>query len=360
MTRLLPRAGHARWLLSALAALLTTPPGGAAASALRAGDAPAPGGRAAIALFFSSAAGLTGTIPLPALRAEGTRLFAALCAGEGLEPVAGPAWEPLQQRLRLRSPLGFDRRLLDAAAAELGAAQVVIAQVSLHPGRLVATLRGIDTGSGLVAWAGIAETKVDREPDAEAWLAALRSAADRLSARPLPAPAPAAAPLLLLPARVVDLDPLAGEVVTICLLQRLLQSGRWRLPDPALVLGALREGGSGAAALDSAGCRALRTAFGAAPVAVTEVIGWDPERAAGSAPPVEAGPALRPALPPFALAWRLVDTGQVRILERAEVYAEAAGTLGWFGATRSVSALERYRRAVDRLPSPSPPRPEDS
>jgi len=364
LTRLPRRAGLGRWILPALAALLTapltTPTGGAAVVAADSRDTPAPGGRAAVALFFSSAAGIAGSIPLTALRQEGTRLFAALCAREGLEPVATAAWEPLQQRLRLRSPLGFDRRLLDAAAAELGATQVVIAQVSLHPGRLVATLRGIDTGDGNVLWAGVAEAKIGRDPDAAAWLAALQRAGDELSARRVPASGPAGEPLLLLPARVVDLDPLAGEVVTICLLQRLLQSGRWRLPDPALVLGVLHARGRGAAALDSAGCRALRAAFGIAPVAVTEIIGWDPESAAGSASPAESGPALRPALPPFALTWRLVDTRQVRLLERAEVYAEAAAGTGWFGALRSVSSLERYRQAVERLPSPSSPPPEDS
>jgi hypothetical protein len=136
-----------------------------------------------------------------------------------------------------------------------------------------------------------------------------------------------------------------------------LQSGRWRLPDPALVLGVLHDRGRGAAALDSAGCQALRAAFGVAPVAVTEIIGWDPESSSGAASPTESGPALRPDLPPFALTWRLVDTGQVLLLERAEVYAAAAAA-GWFGAVRSVSSLERYRRAVERLPSPSSPRPE--
>jgi hypothetical protein len=366
LTRLSRRFGLVRWLLPALAALLTTPltapNGGATAFAADGNTVPAVDGRAAVALFFSSAAGITGAIPLTALRQEGTRLFAALCAREGLEPVDAAAWEPLQQRLRLRSPLGFDRRLLDAAVAELGATQVVIAQVSLYPGRLVATLRGIDTGNGNVLWAGVAEAKVGRDPDAAAWLAALQRAGDELSARRVSGSDPAGEPLLLLllPARVVDLDPLAGEVVTICLLQRLLQSGRWRLPDPALVLGVLHDRGRGAAALDSAGCRALRAAFGVAPVAVTEVIGWDPESAAGAASATESDPALRPALPPFALTWRLVDTRLVRLLERAEVYAEAAAGTGRFGAVRSVSSLERYRRAVERLPSPSSLRPEDS
>jgi hypothetical protein len=346
--------------LPALAALLTTPIGGATTFAADGNTVPPADGRAAVALFFSSAAGITGAIPLTALRQEGTRLFAALCAREGLEPVAAAAWEPLQQRLRLRSPLGFDRRLLDAAAAELGATQVVIAQVSLFPGRLVVTLRGIDTGDGNVLWAGVAEAKVGRDPDAAAWLAALQRAGEELSARRVLASEPAGEPLLLLPTRVVDLDPLAGEVVTICLLQRLLQSGRWRLPDPALVLGVLHDRGRGAAALDSAGCQALRAAFGVAPVAVTEVIGWDSESATGAAAATESGPALRPALSPFALTWRLVDTRQARLLERAEIYAEAAAGTGWFGAARSVSSLERYRQTVERLPSPSSPRPEDS
>jgi hypothetical protein len=364
LTRLPRRSGPVRWLLPALAALLTAPltapTGGAAVIAADGSTVPPADGRAAVALFFSSAAGITGAIPLTALRQEGTRLFATLCAREGLEPVDAAAWEPLQQRLRLRSPLGFDRRLLDAAVAELGATQVVIAQVSLYPGRLVATLRGIDTGNGNVLWAGVAEAKVGRDPDAAAWLAALQRAGDELSARRVLASEPAGEPLLLLPTRVVDLDPLAGEVVTICLLQRLLQSGHWRLPDPALVLGVLHDRGRGAAALDSAGCQALRAAFGVAPVAVTEVIGWDPERAAGAASATESGPALRPALAPFALTWRLVDTRQARLLERAEIYAEAAAGTGWFGALRSVSSLERYRQAVERLPSPSSPRPEDS
>ncbi|MHB8079327.1 MAG: hypothetical protein ACYDIE_08745 [Candidatus Krumholzibacteriia bacterium] len=353
-------AGSVRWLLTALAALLVAPSGGAAGPADGGVAAPPAGGRAAVALFFSSAAGLTGAVPLTALRQEGTRRFAALCAAAGLEPVAGPAWEPLQQRLRLRSPLGFDRRLLDAAAAELGATQVIIAQVSLHPGRLVATIRGIDTGNGLVRWAGVAETAVGPAPDAAAWLAALRRAGDELSVRILPPPAPGAATLLLLPAQVVDLDPLAGEIVTGCLLQRLLRDDRWRLPDPALVLAVLREQGRGPAALDSVGCRALRTAFGPAPVAVTEVIGWDPGSALATAVPTEAGPALRPPLPPFSLAWRLVDTRQVVVLQRAEVYLDAPAGAGWFGAVRSVSSLERYRQAVERLPLPSSPRPEDS
>ncbi len=360
MTRRPRRAGPVRWFLLALAALLTTPAGAAAAVPADSRTDPAAEGRAAIALFFSSAAGIAGPIPLTALRQEGAWLFAALCAREGLEPVAPAAWAPLQQRLRLRSPLGFDRRLLDAAATELGATQVVIAQVSLHPGRLVATLRGIDTGDGQVLWADVAEAKVGRDPDEAAWLAALQRAGHELSARRVPASEPAGEPLLLLPTRVVDLDPLAGEVVTICLLQRLLQSGHWRLPDPALVLGVLHDRGRGAAALDSAGCQALRVAFGVAPVAVTEVIGWDPGRATGSASAADSGPVLRPALPPFALTWRLVDTGLVRLLERAEIYAEAATGTGWFGAIRSVSFLERYRQAVERLPSPSSPRPEAS
>jgi len=362
LTRSLRRAGSGRRLLTTLATLLATLPTmlpGAAAASPAAG-APAPGGRAAIALFFASAEGIGGTIPLPALRQEGTRLLSALCAGQGLEPVAGPAWEPLQRRLRLRSPLGFDRRLLDAAAAELGATQVVIAQVSLHPDRLVATLRGIDTADGLVRWAAVAEAKVGRDPDAAAWLAALRRAGDELSAQRVVAPGPAGQPLLLLPARTIDLDPLAGEIVTSCLLQRLLQAGRWRLPDPALVLGVLRERGRGAAELDSAGCRALRAAFGAAPVVVTDVIGWDPENFADAAGPAASGPVLRPALPPFTLAWRLVDTARALLLERAEVYAGADAASGWFGTTRSVSSLARYRQAVERLPYPSSPRPEDS
>ena len=236
-----------------LAALLTAP-------ALAAAEQ---GGRPAAALVLFLDAESDAALPAaPALLREAARqaLVAALAA-PGRRLCAGDEVEGLLADARVRSRRGLSREIVAALGKRCGAEQVIIARLACGQGKLFLALRALAAADGRLLQVAIAEQDLAGGDD---WRRAIGDASLELAACwQEPAPAAAAACLLVLPARGPGVDPLLLSLVEESLLAELLAQGRWRIPDPALLVSALRQAGIHPASIGVASRRALASELGA-------------------------------------------------------------------------------------------------
>lgn len=318
---------------------------------------------AALVLFLDAESDAALPAPPAALREATRQALVAALAAPGRRLCAGDEVEALLIQARVRSPRSLSRALVTALGERCGAEQVLVARLAWGRGKLFLTLRALAPADGSLLQVAVVERELSLGED---WHRAIGDAALRLAAdwgEPA-APPPAAPGLLVLPVRGPGVDPLLLSLVEERLLADLLAARRWRLPEPALALSALREVGRHPGSLGAAGRRELAATFavdallrlslseygdagsgavsggsrGSAFTAPREQA-FDEEtlaEAVAGAAPAAALPAARQAARPLYAALELVDaeSGLLRLV--SDCYLPAVRLTRSFGRPRAL------------------------
>lgn len=315
---------------------------------------------AALVLFLDADSDAALPAPAAAMRETARQALVAALAAPGRRLCAGDEVEDLLTRARARSPQGLSRALVSALGERCGAEQVLVARLAWGRGKLFLAMRALSPADGSLLQVAVVERELSLGED---WRRTLGDAALALAADWVEVPPPPAAPgLLVLPVRGPGLDPLLLSLVEDRLLAELLATRRWRLPEPALALSALREAGRHPGSLGAAGRRELAADFaadallrlslseyaeaatgglasgsrGGAPVRERYIDEETAAEAAAGSAPAAALPAARQAARPLYAVLELVDADSGLLRLASERYLPALSLTRSFGRPRAL------------------------
>jgi hypothetical protein len=315
---------------------------------------------AVLVLFLDAESDAALPAPPAELRERAGQALVAALAAPGRRLCAGEEVESLLAAARVRSHRGLSQAVVTELCARCDAGQLIVARLACGQGKLFLSLRGLAPADGCLQQVAVAERDLAIGGD---WRRAVGDAALELAAGwREPGPAAAGASVLVLPARGPSVDPLLLSLLEESLLGELLAQGRWRIPEPALLLSALRQVGVHAASLGAAKRRALAADLGAEVLlrltvseyeegpggggatgsAEAASAGLDDEASRGGEPAREgASPGARQAGRPLYATLESVDadSGLLRLV--AEQFLPAQSPSGSFGRPRRLPWIAR-------------------
>jgi hypothetical protein len=158
-----------------------------------------------------------------------------------------------------------------------------------------------------------------------------------------------------MPLKPVGVERGPSSLALQCLLRSLLDSGRWAISDPMLVVSALQREGYDPLRLEEASRRALASRFGIETLLVPRLVSFPSTGGAAAPPPPEAtgdlGPADRTwnAETPMLLSAVLVECASGRIVAGAEEYLASEKAYRMFGRVNHVSLARHFQTGTDLL-----------
>jgi hypothetical protein len=345
-----------------------------AASDSIARDLPPPVSRTAIVCFVSYA----GRPPLPVAASDVRRvgrgaLASALEArGHAIVPFDEEVL-PLLRAWRVRSIELIEPGFLEALAAQTGADRLLLVDLDVYADRVFLYGRWIFTATGDLAWVDVIEEEMPARkpaatttaattaaPAAESpdgrvdWARAVTRAGHRFVDRCRePAVDESAARLVVLPTEAIGVTQTQSNLGTYCLLRSLIESQRWRLADPALVLRTLQLSGCSGALLDQRGRDALTIQFAPDAALLPRLVSFGTQRPASAPIPDEDEPPASSLAEegrvPLGLALLAIDCATGEIVAATEAYVEPRRPIGLFGTVRDVHLMERLWNGARRV-----------
>ena len=330
------------------------------AACLLAGSAaaePSPPGRTGVLLFISSPGGFVLPLGATEARRSTSRTIEEAWTRDGYDVLGVEELEPLLRKWAVRSERDLRTDFLAALSADMGIDRLLVIRVILHADRTIFLGRALDPDGGGLVWLDAAEFPNDRtrwaeEADARRQLRDLAVAAGReLAARwGDRRPVVPTGTMVLMPLDPVGLGLAVSEIATHCLLRALLDSALWTVPDPALVIGALRETRHDLDLIDPESRRALGERFAADALLIPRLISFSSGRVAFTpyADDDSEGPALNEmADTPLFLSLSLVDCGSGEVVAGEGRYLKAEDRIGIFGTVKDVRLVDRLQTGVD-------------
>lgn len=301
-----------------------------------------------LAVLVHLEGGPTPEVPVDAatLRQAALDVLAALSGAAGVVGTDRALTEELVRRHRVRSSSSLTPAFLADLHDELGAPRLLAVTLLIDAEQLAATMRLMDTSTGLDLAAGLAETAVEAHDWHRALISVLRG-----SFPELPAPAGPKPALLVLPGSAIGLDQLAARAATHCLLDAVLRDGRWALIDPGLVSSVAASAGRDPGRLDAAGRAALVRQFNVGLAIQPEVVsyGFTAAPTALRIPEGDAVSSRRAAVNDLVVTLFLVDLRTGLIVASESVEAPGAGGPGWFGLVHPLTLFGQLRHGADDI-----------
>ena len=317
--------------------------------------------RTALVLFVDSQDPMNPSISPKDLRTSSANILATVLERDGHQVLTYPEIEPLMRRSGMRSALDLPAEFLRELDSENWIAHLVITQLVIYADRVVLLARGLDIESRELHWADTAESSIapdfwsDPERAIRNWNELMTGLGKSLGAQWSEEPSGMAGPtLVLLPAEPIGLAEQSAALTTQALLGALLESRRYRIPDPALVRNALTSRGYDPRLLDAAGRAELMDLFAPSVLLAPEVVSFEAGSRTGAAPIGEpesdgAPPPIAASRSPLYLQVLVVagDTGLVTAAESA--YLKPDDPLGLFGLVRRVPLARRFENAARQI-----------
>ena len=328
-------------------------------------SAPAAAVSHGLCLFTEGVGALSLPVPASALRHETHALLSAAFTARNVELAEPDPQRELLARWRVRSaddlPPGFLRELHGSGLCE----RLLVARLRILGDTLILSCRVVDTSDGRLAWVELVERILPdwREVGVEAWWRNMAEAAHELAERwPAEPSVSGNLGLILLPTVAVDVGPAQAGVLTECLLRRLLQDGRWWLPEPALVRAWLRERGEHAALIPPQTRRELGERLNGARLLRTQLVSYGSGLQGRAARYGSDGDRPDRGLTrPLFVTVHMVDSADGGIDHWADVFLPPQDSRGLFGRPKPVTWIDRFDRIAAELTSaltPSAPLPE--
>ena len=286
-------------------------------------------------------------IDVAGLRRTTLDMATAMVGASGAPLADRAATEELVRRHRVRSGAALPPAFLAGLHDSLGAGRLMAVTLLVGNGRITATARAIETGSGRLASVGIAETVVVGKEWQHALMASLRDAMPALRD-----PLPPGTTLLVLPATGVGLDVLVIRQATASLLAAATADTKWAVVDPALATGAALASGQDLARLARSDRALLAEKFGVSWAVEAEVVSFGRDNAAAAlAIPAELDEIAGAAAPvgDLTMTLRILDLGTGRIRAAETVMVPGSPHTGWFGVTHAPTLLEQMRKGAGQL-----------
>jgi hypothetical protein len=320
--------------------------------------------RTALVVFVSYRGSVAVPLHPTRVRLATSRLLAEALAQQGRSVAEAPQLEPLMRHRRLRSERDLSRAFLQDVAQDLSADELVMVRLVTYDDRILLLARGMSVDGGWLRWAAAQEEVGGRElwsePDAAmdrleslvgAAIRRLVAAADESS--PV-APAAGDDAVVALPLTAAGLGRGESDLATLCLLQSLVGARSGPVPDPALVVDDMQEGGFDPYELGPAARRKLAADFAARRLVVPRVTAFPPgtQAASGLSIPAEEGETTSRTVGrqvPVLFLLTLVDAGSGRLVAGRAQYLEPERTIGMFGRSRRARLADRYERGTRTL-----------
>ncbi|MEZ4651499.1 MAG: hypothetical protein R3E97_22425 [Candidatus Eisenbacteria bacterium] len=294
------------------------------------------------------------------LRVEAAHALAARISPDGQGVLSYPEIEPSMRVWGVRTAGDLSNDLLHALGAEYGIETVVLSRLVVFSDRLLLLSRGIDRKSGTVAWAEIDETSLSDDfwkpghLDMERWRSAVAKLDPIGNRGPSGSGVDEAPTALVLPLRPFGLSPHSGELASHALLEALLSSNRFRIPDPSLVRNVLRAKGHDPSMLDVDGRNELLTWYEPSALLVPDLLTF--ETAPISSPtitefgvePADLSP-VSSARSPLYFQVLAVDCATRQVRSADAVYLEPDDSVGLFGLTHHVPLARRFEKAAEEI-----------
>lgn len=312
------------------------------------------------ALLFFISYQSRDVLPAPPspVRAAGYRLISSEMEESGSGVVPWEAVEPFLQAWRVRSGNSFSRDFLMDISARLTIDRLLVATLTVYSDRLLLSGRSIQTGSGLVEWVDQVEimfpagSSDSGEKRGAGWERTLEKAVKKLfrgfgENREIPE----GPELLVLPVTPVGTDRVQADLATGALFRSLVESRRWRLPDPAVTVRYLQDEGHLPHRMGEESRRLIETIFGVDEILVPGLYSYELE-GTGSAIALDDDITLSPAQSArHSLYWTLVivDIGSGELVGGAAEYLPEQNPVGLFGVNRDLPLARRFGDAADRI-----------
>jgi hypothetical protein len=323
--------------------------------------APAPpAGRTGLLLFVSSPGSFVLPISATEARRSASRVVEAAWIESGHDVLGVDTFERILRKRRVRSERDLRSGFLGAIHEDRGVTVLVIVRMVLHVDRTVFLARALDPVDGNLIWVDAVEFPNDRErwkDEAEARRQlhelATEAGTELASHWADGRPSHPAGTMVLMPLAPVGLGGAATEIVTHCLLHALVESARWDVPDPALVVGALREGRHDLGQFDSGSRRELAERFTTDALLVPRLVSFADRRDRPAAlvdEENEADVLLDEMVDtPLYLTLSLVDCSSGGLVAGVGGYLKPADRVGIFGRVNDVRLVERIQTGADRV-----------
>lgn len=362
MTRA-PRRSHFRrfCLLCSLLALGLTAPGTTIYADSPARATPGRSQKTGLIVFVSYRGNFPPPLHPTELRLSGSRLISAALEERGQDIVTYPELESIMRQWRIRSDRDLSYEFLHALDSQFSVTQLVVAELVVHPDRLLILARGLLPGSGWLIWADVIEELstldvwADPSKARANWERIVGDAARKLAGRRgQEGVKPVAKTLVALPLKPVGVERGSADVMTHCLLSSLLDSGDWRLPDPALVVSVLQREGLNPLLLEDAAREALASQWDPYALLVPGLVSFHLTQRR-SVRGVEDRDEPRSAFynpdtdQPFYLTIVAVDCASGQVVAGGSEYLEPEDRLGLFGISKNLRVARRFQKGTDRL-----------
>ncbi len=295
-------------------------------------------------------------------RLAACREMSDVLSAEGHDVVGYPEIEPHMQRRRIRSERDLSREFLAELANDFGIGRVVVARVVIYEDRILLLARGIDPASGTLEWADMVEEKGtpslrDEAAAEKGTFGGMVSRATRkLRTRGEGENETViVGSVVLMPLRTFGFGRELADLVLQSLLISLLRDGRWRVPDPAIVVSALQGSGFDPLHLSRLSRREMARDFGTDALLIPRMVAYGGRRTTRSAPPgspqLGRQTILTEGRNPVYLAAVLVDCESGELVSGRDLLLEPPDREGWFGVVREEWVVDRFRTGSENLVS---------
>jgi len=259
----------------------------------------------------------------------------------------------LMRTWRVRDAESLPRGFLDSLVTAHDVRLLAVVNVVVGFDGLMVAARYVDPRTGLLMKVGLTEWTIDaphREEDVR-WLAAAQEACRMATSVRIEQPASDREPNLILETQAVGSSDADALMASCALLGYYLEHGRGVLIDPAVTNAVLHDAGYSERYIGPEARALLRTTFACTRLLIPQLISYAPARRSSTQLDTYDNFAGQGGPVASDLAWSLrsIDLTSGAIAAGAEIFMATPEPVGWFGAPRHDTLMDRLTLAAGRL-----------